>query len=136
MNVLILLTTLLTAQGKSPFVATGLSVLPGGGQFYTDNRIKGIVFSALQSTFAFFTIAEHIKTENAYKKYKETRDMEDYAEYEKHFKKRYTLLWWDAGIWTLSMSDAYVSAHFYKFKEAGSPGRGSPKGEIKVGFRF
>lgn len=35
--------------------------------------------------------------------------------------------WIDGIVWTLSMADAYVSAHFYKFKEQGT---------LEIGFRF
>lgn len=104
----IILTLLLSTPSsnkKSPILATALSVLPGGGQFYTKNYLKGAIFATIQTSLLVLTIKENDPN------------------------KRYDLFWWDALAWTLSMADAYVSAHFYKFKEESKIG-------IQIGFRI
>ncbi|MCK4353486.1 hypothetical protein KAW65_08790 [candidate division WOR-3 bacterium] len=105
---------------KSPLIAACLSILPGGGQFYTENYLKGAAFFVLQSTLLGFTIFEHIKAKNA-------KSQENWIDYEEHSEKRSDFLWWDFLVWSFSIGDAYVSAHFYKFKE---------QGKIEIGFKF
>lgn len=108
LKVAIVLTMLLSVPSsnkKSPITAAALSVLPGGGQFYTENYLKGAFFAVIQTSLLILTIKEN------------------------NPDKRYNLLWWDALAWTLSMADAYVSAHFYKFKEESKIG-------IQIGFKI
>ncbi len=104
--------TKLNYPKKDPTVALLLSTLPGGGQFYTGNYIKGVVFGAAQAYFGGGTIYLHFKAEEAKK--------EGSINYDWYSERRYDFFWWDALVWGLSMVDAYVSAHFYKFKEQGS----------------
>jgi len=108
------------ASKKSPTAAIFLSILPGGGQFYTENYLKGAIFALTQTTLLGFTVHEHLQAERA------KRD-KDWENYEYHSDKRYDLLWWDGIVWTLGMADAYISAHFYKFKE---------QSRIEIGLRF
>lgn len=121
---LIILLLLLTNQDslpkKNPALAMLLSTLPGGGQFYTEHYFKGGIFFLAQGILGGMTIYEHLQAEKAKK------DM-DWEAYEYHSDKRYTLLWWDFFTWSFVMGDAYVSAHFYKFKE---------QGKIEIGLRF
>ena len=98
---------------KNPTIALLLSTLPGGGQFYTRNYIKGVVFGAAQAYFGGGTIYFHLKAEEAKKARSEWY-------YDWCSNQRYNFLWWDALVWGITMVDAYVSAHFYKFKEQGS----------------
>lgn len=100
---------------KNPTVALFLSLLPGGGQFYTENYLKGIIIGGVQLYFGGGTIYLHIKAkEAARKKYKYWRFYHEW-----YSNQRNNFLWWDALVWAISMADAYVSAHFYKFKEQG-----------------
>ncbi|TET77822.1 hypothetical protein E3J38_09390 [candidate division TA06 bacterium] len=101
---------------KSPFGAIVASaVLPGGGQFYCENYLRGAVFCAAQATVAGMILYEHILTEEAHRRYKLTGSMDDYGDYAHHFDRRYDLLWWGAGVWVFSMADAFVDAHMFKF---------------------
>ena len=97
---------------KNPALALSLSLLPGGGQFYTKNYLKGAVFAGAQLYFGGGTIYLHWQTAKA------KRDKNDW-DYDWYSNQRNNFLWWDALVWALSMADAYVSAHFYKFKEQG-----------------
>lgn len=108
LKVAIVLTMLISVPStnkKSPIIATALSVLPGGGQFYTENYLKGALFAAVQTSLLVLTIKEN------------------------NPDKRYDLLWWDVIAWALSMGDAYISAHFYKFKKQNKIG-------IEIGFKI
>jgi hypothetical protein len=101
---------------KNPAVALSLSLLPGGGQFYTENYLKGVIFAGVQSFFGGGAGYLHFKAEEERKKKGES--WEYYSEW--YSAQRTNYLWWSALTWAIAMSDAYVSAHFYKFKERGT----------------
>jgi len=92
------------------------AIFPGGGQFYTENRGKGVFFFLLQGGFLTATLIEHYRTEKSFNQYEKTLNPTDYEIYSHHFDLRSKLLWWTAGIWVFSMADAYVDAHFYCFE--------------------
>lgn len=79
---------------KSPMKAVILSTLfPGGGQIYTENYLKGIIFTSGEGLLLYFTIKEKEK------------------------EKRSNLIWWTAALHIFNIADAYVSAHLYKFEK-------------------
>ncbi|MEO0113560.1 MAG: DUF5683 domain-containing protein [candidate division WOR-3 bacterium] len=82
---------------KSPNRALFYSLIfPGAGQFYTKNYLKGSLFLVAEGAFGYFI-------------YKAKKNNE---------KERFSdLLWILAGIHIYNMADAYISAHFYRFKE-------------------
>jgi len=89
---------------KSPGLAMLLSAtIPGGGQFYTANYLKGILFVGAEATLAYYAIQDH-------KDYQETNNPA-------FRNRRNNLLWWIASVKLLSLADAYVSANMYKFKD-------------------
>lgn len=107
-------------DSKSPFwAAVSSALLPGGGQFYTENQVRGLLFFFTQGALLGMTLYEHIKTEDSWKRFERTRDWSYYDDYSYHFDRRYNLLWWDAAAWFLSVADAYVDAHMYRFREGG-----------------
>lgn len=106
--------------GKSPVLAVVAStVIPGGGQFYCENYLRGSLFCCAQATLTAMTLYEHMLTEEALRRYKATGDEEDYADYSHHFDRRRNLLWWDVGVLVFSAADAFVNAHMYDFGKRG-----------------
>ncbi|MFQ5905888.1 MAG: DUF5683 domain-containing protein [bacterium] len=103
-------------EGKSPFWAMAASAaIPGGGQFYCENYLRGAIFCAAQATLAAMSLYEHMLTEEAHRRYKQSGSLEDYGDYAHHFDRRNDLLWWDVGVWVFSIADAFVDAHMYRF---------------------
>lgn len=101
---------------KSPGKAMLLStLLPGAGQFYTQNYLKGTVMLGAWSILGSLSIREHVLARDALRK----NNNQNYLE---HRDKRNNLLWWTAAVWVFSIADAYVSSHMYKFKEQESLG--------------
>jgi len=120
--VLLFVPVLLVGEGKSPTKAVLLSLLPGGGQFYNEKYIKGIIFATAQTLCLGFTVREHIYAMDA-----ESEGRGN--DYNYHIAKRYDWLWLSCGVWVLSIGDAYLDAHFYNFYEDVGV-------ELEVGFRF
>lgn len=105
---------------KNPNFALMFSILPGGGQFYTQNYLKAGAFCLLQSAALGMTIYYWVQTERA-------KARGDLWEADWYSNQRYNWFWIDGFVWSLSMMDAYISAHFYKFKE---------QAKLEIGFRF
>ena len=102
---------------KSPtWAMISSALLPGGGQFYTEHYKKGLLFALAQGTLAGMTLYQHIKTEENWDRFESSGDVNDFNVYSDHYDKRRTLLFIDAGVWILSIADAYISAHFYEFE--------------------
>ncbi|MEO0097898.1 MAG: DUF5683 domain-containing protein [candidate division WOR-3 bacterium] len=82
---------------KSPNRALFYSLIfPGAGQFYTKNYLKGSLFLVAEGTLGYFIY-----------KAKKNNEKEKFSD----------LLWILAGFHIYNMADAYISAHFYRFKE-------------------
>lgn len=105
---------------KNPNTALFLSALPGGGQFYTHNYLKAGIFALSQGVAAGITTYLLVQRNNAQKR-GDTWDADYY------YNEAYNWFWIDGVVWSLSMMDAYVSAHFYKFREQAT---------LEIGFRF
>ncbi len=96
---------------KSAKVAITLSLfIPGGGQFYTKNYIKGGIFGATQSFLIYQTYNAIISVREA----EATPDIPDSILVARK-SSRDTYLWWDAVVWFLTAADAYVDAKMYNF---------------------
>ena len=95
---------------KSPGKAILLStLLPGGGQYYTENYLKGALMTTAWGTLGYLAIREHLQARAA------IRDSNENSYYQ-HRDQRNLWLWWTAAVWVFSVADAYVSSHMYKFK--------------------
>lgn len=96
---------------KSPGKAMLLStILPGAGQFYTENYLKGAIITLTWGTLGCFSIREHHKATDAL-------TISDTNTYIEHRDRRNNFLWWTAAVWVFSIADAYVASNMYKFKE-------------------
>lgn len=79
---------------KNPSLAMLLCVVPGGGQFYTERYIPGIVICASELTIGYYAYKYH--------------ENEEYS-------KRNSMLWWGLFVFGYSLADAYVGAKMYGF---------------------
>lgn len=102
---------LLIAQEKSSGRAMLYSLLiPGGGQFYTENYLKGVVIGGAQATLEYLAVRDHLRALDCLAR-------TDTLTYVRYRDSRNNLLWWSASVLVFSLADAYVSAHMYRFKE-------------------
>jgi hypothetical protein len=106
-------------EAKSPGKAVLLSALiPGGGQFYTEHYMRGTIYALTETYFIIRTFMDYREMKSAMDSYRESGDEGDYARYKDSFRKLMDDGFWFLGIWGLSLIDAYVSAHLFKFKES------------------
>lgn len=90
---------------KSPTGAMLRSaVIPGWGQYYCENRLKGVALFAVNA-FLYSRVYSY------HKKWRDTGNR-DYQ------NKRNTFTWYSALAYLLTIADAYVDASLYKFDEA------------------
>jgi hypothetical protein len=98
---------------RSPLQAVCFSaVVPGGGQLYTQQYLRAVAFAG---GLGYLGYCYHREDTSAI-------GNPDQDDYNYHNKRRRKYKWWFAGIWILSLADAYVDAHMFKFDERSEPG--------------
>jgi|GEM_PF-3329504 len=92
---------LIFSQNKNPVKAAWMSAfIPGLGQVYTGNYIKGALFFGGEVYLVNQLIKDYPKI-----------DKDENALY--RFSYNFILA---VGLWSFNIADAYVSAHLYKFE--------------------
>lgn len=103
--------------GRSPTGALLRSAaVPGWGQFYNSEPLKGLAYGALQSGLLGWTLWENDRANNAREMFQLTGDPSWEQAYEDHHSRRRSLVWYTVGAWVLSMLDAYVDAYLFGFE--------------------
>ncbi|MCJ7507898.1 MAG: DUF5683 domain-containing protein [candidate division Zixibacteria bacterium] len=115
--------SLIILPKKSPFGALVRSVaLPGWGQFYNKQPLKGSLIFATETTLLVAVAVEwkrrdeHLKTFNQLPLDSPDKSWE-FELYQFHRDNRNLFLWSLAGVVFYSMMDAYVDAHLFNFKQ-------------------
>lgn len=97
---------------RSPLLAVCLSAaVPGGGQLYTQQYLRAAAFAAGLGYLGYSYRREDLAAVG-------NADQDDYNY---HDARRRKYKWWFIGIWTLSLADAYVGAHLFKFDQHSEP---------------
>lgn len=96
LRILILLFVLagLPRAEKNAGLAMLLCVFPGGGQFYTERYVPGVLIGGVEIAIGYY----------AYRYHRE----EDYT-------RRNSMLWWGLFTFGFSLADAYVGAKMHGF---------------------
>jgi hypothetical protein len=96
-------------------------VYPGWGQLYNRKYFKALVVFTSEATLLGMISTESRQASEAYNDHLAARDLATaerlYAEYERHFNRMDSLVWWAAGLVLYSLADAYVDAHLITFEE-------------------
>ena len=97
---------------RSPLLSVCFSAaLPGGGQLYTQQYLKAAIFAGGLGYLGYcYNREDQAAIGNP---------IQD--DYNYHNQRRRNYKWWFIGIWTLSLADAYVDAHMFKFDEHSEP---------------
>jgi len=99
-------TTTVKRASKSPSTAVRRSLIPGGGQFYNGQIIKGLIVIAGQVTLIGLAIHYDQKSKDF---------LSGSAEKERFVDDRNLTFWLMGGLTLLSMVDAYIDAQLYDF---------------------
>lgn len=92
------------------------AAVPGWGQFYNDEPLKGLAYGTLQAGLLGWTLYENDRARNAREMYELTGDPEWDEAAGDHRDRCRSLVWYTAGAWVLSMLDAYVDAWLFGFE--------------------
>ncbi|UCD18834.1 MAG: hypothetical protein JSU64_05240 [candidate division WOR-3 bacterium] len=92
--ILLLLFAGISKAEKNAGIAMLLCVFPGGGQFYTERYVPGVIIGAAEIAIGYYAFKYH-------------RD-EDYT-------RRNSMLWWGFFAFGFSLADAYVGAKMHGF---------------------
>jgi hypothetical protein len=97
---------------RSPLLAVCFSsVFPGGGQLYTQQYLRAAGFAGGLGYLGYCYNRED----------KAAIGNPDQDDYNYHNDRRRTYKWWFIGVWAMSLADAYVDAHLFKFDEHSEP---------------
>ncbi len=91
------------------------AVLPGWGQIYNREPLKGLALGAVELGLLAWLITEHTLAERARDDYLRTGDPFYEDCYQRHSGRRLDLIWYTSAAWLYGMLDAYVDAHLYGF---------------------
>jgi len=107
---------------------------PGWGQLCNRKYFKALAVFTSEATLLGMIYTESREAREAYDAHLFAPDVATserlYAEYEKHFDRRDSLIWWTAGLVLFSLADAYVDAHLLTFEE--EFGESQKKGDISI----
>jgi hypothetical protein len=122
------------AASKSPPGAAIRSlVLPGWGQFYTGCRIKGVLFAGAQVSLFTLWQVEKKAGDRDFDEYVRTDDSSLLTSSNSHFEKADNYLSYGILATLISVLDAYIDAHLYKFEEKV---RMDDDGSVEVSLRI
>jgi len=82
------------AQKKSASLAMLLCIFPGGGQFYTERYVPGILIGSTEIALGYYAYKAHMAS---------------------NYPERNSLLWWGLFVFGYSLADAYVGAKMFGF---------------------
>jgi|GEM_PF-2198806 len=117
---------------KSPFGAAVRSlVVPGWGQFYTENRLKGILIGGVEVTLFALWFTEREARDRDFDEYERTANQVFLTSSIDHGDRADNFLSWALLTTLMSGLDAYIDAHLYRFEEKVRMG-----GEVEVSFRL
>jgi hypothetical protein len=96
--------------------------LPGWGQLYNEQYIKSALVLAAEGLLVAGAVVEHQRAGDDHAVYQDLSRSEAVREaawnrYSRRIDKRNAYLWYYAGFKFLSVIDAYVDAHLYRFDE-------------------
>lgn|GEM_PF-437172 len=96
--------------------------LPGWGQLYNEQYIKSALVLAAEGLLVAGAVVEHQRAEDDHAVYQDLLQSDAVREaawrrYSRRIDKRNAYLWYYAGFKFLSIIDAYVDAHLYRFDE-------------------
>ncbi len=108
MRILLIIVSFFPVRTKPPDPNKAMlysAVLPGGGQFYNGNYLKGVAFAGLE----IFLLG------SSYVNYRESLKYANSSlERDFYMKESFSYALYFLGVYLFSIADAYVSANFYK----------------------
>jgi len=122
-----------SADGFEGVPTTGAQALvasaayPGLGQLLNGSEIKAAVIGVAEAYLIGRLVLEDRWTRHSLRRHRETGERGYFDDYERHFDRRQTTIWWLVVVGLYGVADAYVDAHLSRFDEAVSP-------SIEAGF--
>lgn len=102
-----------TGPLKSPEKAVLWSLLPGGGQFYTAQPIKGVVLGGVETFFLIRSVQHGWQAYQALRKYRTSGNPSDREAFVQAQEDWLFNLFWYLSFWGYATADAYISAHLF-----------------------
>jgi hypothetical protein len=122
---------------KDPLTATLLSIIPGGGQLYTEQYLKAPIFFGVATFFVVQALYYHngfVEWADKYDALPVTSILRSGYKANREFNRdnRDRSIAYFVGVQILSMIDAYVGAHLFDFDVDEEPGRDAGTSKIYI----
>jgi hypothetical protein len=107
----------------SPIGALSRSVIPGWGQFYTHNKLQGIIVFLSVGALGGLGVRADAQYRDYYKQYTDlvlsgsSQSSYYYSKSNDYYKVSRFFLYAAAGIWVYSAIDSYIDAHVYNARK-------------------
>ena len=105
--------------GNTAMIAS--AAYPGLGQLLNGAERKAAIVSVAEAALVAALVVEDRRTRYTQRMYEQTKDLDWYDEYSRHYDKRQTLIWWVAVAALYGLADAYVDANLSGFDEPDTP---------------
>lgn len=124
---------IISKSAKTAMLLT--TIIPGGGQFYTERYFKGIVIGGAQSYLIYREVQTQIKINELQRETNLSNEQQ--ALLDEKLDERREIGWWMALVWGIGILDAYVDAQLYGFEsELTIDQRGSPKATLSLKIHY
>ncbi len=124
---------IISKSAKTAMLLT--TIIPGGGQFYTERYFKGIIIGGVQSYLIYREVQTQLKINELQRETNLSAEQQSLLD--DKLEERRDLGWWIALAWTIGILDAYVDAKLYGFEsELTIDQRGSPKVALSLKIHY
>jgi hypothetical protein len=100
---------LISKSAKTAMLLTTL--IPGGGQFYTQRYVKGVIIGGTQSYLIYRGVQTQINLNEL-----EQESITYLEDRQNLLEQRSQIAWWMVLVWSLGILDAYVDAQLCSFE--------------------
>ncbi len=114
MGAILVLATFQGMPTRDPGAAVWWSLLPGGGQFYTHQPLKGVLLSTGETFFLAQTLVRTWEAYDALKRFHRSGDPADRQTFLTRQQDALFAFFWYLTFWAYATADAYISAHLYR----------------------
>lgn len=128
---------IISKSAKTAMLLT--TIIPGGGQFYTERYVKGLIIGGAQSYLIYKGVQTHLNINELEREIDQIQANQEEKQtlLEKKRAQRREIGWWMALAWTIGILDAYVDAQLYGFEsELSLDKNGSPKVELSLKINY
>ena len=92
------------------------ALIPGGGQFYNDKKLKSFLIATGELSLIYKFYYDTSQKNYYFDKYQNNKSQTDYQKFYNYYYKKQSDIFWLGFYIIMSSTDAFVDAHLYNFE--------------------